>query len=105
MPAITTKDLTRRFGTFAAVDGVSIDVEYGDVFGFLGPDGSGKTTVMKMLTGILPVSGGAAWVDGLDVRKDGEELRRRIGSCPRSSASTRTSPCLRTSSFTRGSTD
>jgi ABC-2 type transport system ATP-binding protein len=79
MPAITTKDLTRRFGTFAAVDGVSIEVEYGDVFGFLGPNGSGKTTVMKMLTGILPVSDGAAWVDGLDVRKDGDELRRRIG--------------------------
>src|SRR5262245_9859484 len=79
MPAITTKDLTRRFGSFAAVDGVSLDVEYGDVFGFLGPNGSGKTTVMKMLTGILPVTSGDAWVDGLNVKKDGDELRRRIG--------------------------
>src|SRR5262245_5120008 len=78
MPAITTQNLTRRFGTFTAVDEVSIEVEYGDVFGFLGPNGSGKTGVMKMLNGILPVSDGAAWVDGLDVRKDGDERRRRI---------------------------
>lgn len=79
MPAITTKNLTRRFGSFAAVDKVSIEVEYGDVFGFLGPNGSGKTTVMKILAGLLPPSDGDAWVDGLDIRREGEELRRRIG--------------------------
>jgi drug efflux transport system ATP-binding protein len=79
MPAITTQNLTRRFGAFTAVDDVTFTVDYGDVFGFLGPNGSGKTTVMKMLTGLLPVSGGNATVDGLNVRTDGDELRHRIG--------------------------
>ena len=53
MPAIETRSLTRRFGDFVAVNKASITVEKGEVFGFLGPNGSGKTTVIKMLTGIL----------------------------------------------------
>jgi ABC-2 type transport system ATP-binding protein len=69
----------RRFGKFVAVDGVDLRVEKGEVFGFLGPNGSGKTTVIKMLTGLLPLSGGAAWVDGLDVRVDAEGVREQIG--------------------------
>jgi ABC-type multidrug transport system ATPase subunit len=60
----------RRFGKFTAVNDVSFRVEKGEIFGFLGPNGSGKTTVIKMLTGLLPLSGGAAWVEGLDVRTD-----------------------------------
>ena len=79
MAAILTENLTRRFGDFTAVDGVNLRVEPGEVFGFLGPNGSGKTTVIKMLTGLLPVSGGAAWVDGLDVRNEAEQVRERIG--------------------------
>lgn len=79
MAAIRTENLTRRFGEFTAVDRVTLRVEPGEVFGFLGPNGSGKTTVIKMLTGLLPVSGGAAWVDGLDVRTDAERVRERIG--------------------------
>lgn len=79
MAAIRTENLTRRFGEFTAVDRVSLRVEPGEVFGFLGPNGSGKTTVIKMLTGLLPVSGGTAWVDGLDVRTDAERVRERIG--------------------------
>jgi ABC-type multidrug transport system ATPase subunit len=77
--AIRAGNLTRRFGDFVAVDNVSLRVEKGEVFGFLGPNGSGKTTVIKMLTGLLPLSGGDAWVDGLDVRTDSEAVRERIG--------------------------
>jgi len=79
MAAIITRDITRKFGDFVAVDKASIKVERGEVFGFLGPNGSGKTTVIKMLTGILPLSGGEASVDGIDVRKDPETVRQRIG--------------------------
>ena len=77
--AIVAENLVRRFGTFTAVNGVSFRVEKGEIFGFLGPNGSGKTTVIKMLTGLLPLSGGAAWVEGVDVREDSEAVRERIG--------------------------
>jgi ABC-2 type transport system ATP-binding protein len=79
MPAILTENLTRRFGTFTAVDRVNLKVERGEVFGFLGPNGSGKTTVIKMLTGILPLTQGRAFVDGIDVIADPEGVRHRIG--------------------------
>ncbi|MBI2080933.1 MAG: ABC transporter ATP-binding protein [candidate division NC10 bacterium] len=79
MAAIRTENLTRRFGDFTAVDRVNLRVEPGEVFGFLGPNGSGKTTVIKMLTGLLPITAGDAWVDGLDVRTDAERVRERIG--------------------------
>jgi ABC-2 type transport system ATP-binding protein len=79
MAAIRTENLTRRFGDFTAVDRVNLRVEPGEVFGFLGPNGSGKTTVIKMLTGLLPITAGDAWVDGLDVRTDAEAVRERIG--------------------------
>src|SRR3979490_1891249 len=78
-PAISAEHLVRRFGSFAAVNDVSFRVEKGEIFGFLGPNGSGKTTVIKMLTGLLPLSGGSAWVEGLDVRTESEGLRERIG--------------------------
>ena len=77
--SIIAKNLVRRFGDFVAVDGVSFRVEKGEIFGFLGPNGSGKTTVIKMLTGLLPLSEGSAWVEGLDVRTDAESVRERIG--------------------------
>src|SRR3984957_17898309 len=77
--SISAKNLVRRFGDFVAVDGVSFRVEKGEIFGFLGPNGSGKTTVIKMLTGLLPLSEGSAWVEGLDVRTDAESVRERIG--------------------------
>ena len=77
--SIIAKNLVRRFGDFVAVDGVSFRVEKGEIFGFLGPNGSGKTTVIKMLTGLLPLSEGSAWVEGLDVRTDAEAVRERIG--------------------------
>jgi len=78
-PAISANRLVRRFGTFTAVNEVSFRVEKGEIFGFLGPNGSGKTTVIKMLTGLLPLSGGAASVQGIDVRQDPETVRESIG--------------------------
>jgi ABC-type multidrug transport system ATPase subunit len=78
-PAISTSHLVRRFGQFTAVDNVSFRVEKGEIFGFLGPNGSGKTTVIKMLTGLLPLTSGDASVLGLEVRKDPEAVRENIG--------------------------
>ncbi|MDZ7372695.1 MAG: ABC transporter ATP-binding protein [candidate division KSB1 bacterium] len=77
--AIQTIDLSRRFGSFVAVDRVSLSVRRGEVFGLLGPNGAGKTTLIRMLCGLLSPSGGSAYVDGLDVSRFGEEVRRRIG--------------------------
>jgi len=77
--AITAEHLVRRFGNFTAVNDVGFTVQKGEIFGFLGPNGSGKTTVIKMLTGLLPVSGGDATVQGIDVRKDPETVRENIG--------------------------
>jgi len=77
--AISAQQLVRRFGAFTAVNDVSFTVQQGEIFGFLGPNGSGKTTVIKMLTGLLPLSGGEASVLGLDVRKDPEGVRESIG--------------------------
>jgi ABC-2 type transport system ATP-binding protein len=78
-PAIVARDLTRRFGSFTAVDHISFDVKAGEVFGFLGANGAGKTTAMKMLIGLLAPSEGEARVAGLDVATQTEQIRRRIG--------------------------
>jgi ABC-type multidrug transport system ATPase subunit len=77
--AISAEHLVRKFGDFTAVNDVSFQVKKGEIFGFLGPNGSGKTTVIKMLTGLLPLSGGGAQVEGLDVRTHAEQVRERIG--------------------------
>src|ERR1700758_2995927 len=78
-PAISAEHLVRRFGQFTAVNDVSFRVDKGEIFGFLGPNGSGKTTVIKMLTGLLPLTSGNARVEGLDVRSDAEGVRQAIG--------------------------
>jgi ABC-type multidrug transport system ATPase subunit len=77
--AISAEHLVRKFGQFTAVNDVSFQVRKGEIFGFLGPNGSGKTTVIKMLTGLLPLSSGGAFVEGIDVRTGAEEVRERIG--------------------------
>jgi ABC-2 type transport system ATP-binding protein len=77
--AISAENLVRKFGEFTAVDGVSFHVQPGEVFGFLGPNGSGKTTVIKMLTGILPLTSGRGTVDGIDVSVDPDSVKQRIG--------------------------
>jgi len=78
-PSISVNHITRRFGNFTAVNDVSFDVARGDIFGFLGPNGSGKSTLIKVLCGLLSPSGGSASLDGLDVVKDIEQIRTRIG--------------------------
>ncbi|MEO5902475.1 MAG: ABC transporter ATP-binding protein [Gemmatimonadaceae bacterium] len=77
--AIVVRDLTRRFGSFTAVDNVSFDVGAGEVFGFLGANGAGKTTAIKMLIGLLAPTSGSAHVAGLDIATQTEQVRRRIG--------------------------
>lgn len=78
-PAIRTEGLRRTFGPIVAVEGLTLAVERGEVFGLLGPNGSGKTTTIRMLCGLLAPSAGSAAVDGVDVAADPELVRRRIG--------------------------
>jgi ABC-2 type transport system ATP-binding protein len=77
--AIVVDRLSRHFGTFRAVDGVSFDVARGEVFGFLGSNGAGKSTTIKMLCGLLKPTSGTVIVDGVDVGRDPAAVRRRIG--------------------------
>lgn len=77
--AIEAKDLTMRFGDFVAVDHVTFRIERGEIFGFLGSNGCGKTTTMKMLTGLLPASEGQAWLFGQPVDPNDLTTRRRVG--------------------------
>jgi ABC-2 type transport system ATP-binding protein len=77
--AVVTDRLTRRFGSFVAVNEVSFQVSRGEVFGFLGPNGSGKTTTIRMLCGLLTPSSGSGRVLGLDIARDQEAIRQRIG--------------------------
>ena len=77
--AIEAVDLTRRFGTFTAVDRITFDVQSGEVFGFLGANGAGKTTAIRMLTGLLAPSGGRATVAGHDVLRESEKVKHDIG--------------------------
>ncbi len=77
--AVHVVNLTRRFGDFIAVDGVTFDVARGEIFGFLGPNGAGKTTTIKMLTGLLRPSSGSASVAGFDVMTDSASIKLNIG--------------------------
>jgi len=76
---VDVRDLTRRFGSFVAVDRVSFQIPRGAIFGFLGPNGAGKSTTIRMLLGILPVSEGEGQVLGFDIRTSSEEIRARVG--------------------------
>jgi ABC-2 type transport system ATP-binding protein len=77
--AVLARGLTRRFGTFTAVDGLDLEVRPGEIFGFLGANGAGKTTAIRMLTGLLPPTAGEAWVAGIPVHEDPARVKRRIG--------------------------
>jgi len=76
---IQVNNLTRRFGAFTAVDAVSFDVERGEIFGFLGANGAGKTTCIRMLTGLLVPTSGEATVSGFNVYKQREKIKKNIG--------------------------
>jgi len=78
-PAVEARELTRRFGGFTAVDAITFDVAEGEVFGFLGANGAGKTTAMRMLTGLLSPTSGQARVAGYDVYTGTEQIKRSIG--------------------------
>ena len=77
--AVEIHDLVKAFGSFVAVDHVSLEVAKGEIFGFLGPNGAGKSTTIRMLCGLLTPSSGSAQVSGLDVATQPEEIRARIG--------------------------
>ncbi len=78
-PVITVKNLTRRFGDFVAVDHINFEVGKGEIVGYLGPNGSGKTTTIRMLLGLLTPTEGEATVLGYDVFKQSEDVRARVG--------------------------
>jgi ABC-2 type transport system ATP-binding protein len=77
--AVRVNGLTRKFGDFTAVDGVTLSVAEGQIFGFLGPNGAGKTTTIRMLIGLLPPTSGEGWVAGMDIKAQAEEIRHHIG--------------------------
>ena len=76
---ISVKKLTKQFGNFVAVDNISFDVQRGEIFGFLGANGAGKTTAMRMLCGLSYPTSGSGTVAGYDVMRNGEQIKRHIG--------------------------
>ena len=81
-PIVAIDLLTRRFGSFTAVDAISASVGPGEVFGLIGPNGAGKSTLIKMLITLLPPTSGTARVAGFDIRREAKEVRRHIGYVP-----------------------
>jgi len=79
---ITVENLTKRYTAKTAIDGVSFQVQQGEILGFLGPNGAGKTTTMRIITGFMPASDGTVKVDGFDVFDNPLDVRRRIGYLP-----------------------
>lgn len=78
-PIISVRELSKRFGDFTAVDRISFDVARGEIVGFLGANGAGKTTAMRMLCGLSYPTSGSGTVAGYDVMREGERIKRRIG--------------------------
>ncbi len=79
MNMIRAENLTRRFGSLTAVDRLNLEVAQGEVFGLVGPDGAGKTTTLRMLTGLMDPTEGHAWVAGHDVARESQAVKDRIG--------------------------
>ncbi len=85
-PVVDARALTKRFGTFTAVDRMDLEVERGEAFGFLGPNGAGKTSAMRMIGAVSPVTEGHLRVLGMDPERQGAELRARLGVVPQEDA-------------------
>lgn len=83
---LEAKGLTKRFGEVTAVDSVTLSVSHGEIFGLVGPDGAGKTTTMRLLTGVMAATAGSAMVLGVDMTRDPEVMRHRIGYVPQNSS-------------------
>src|SRR5204863_6263183 len=81
-PAILVRGLRKLYGTQAAVDGLDLEVPRGSFFGFLGANGAGKSTTIRMLTGLIPPDGGEIELLGLQLPRDEMEIKRRIGLVP-----------------------
>ena len=76
---ITTKNITKYFGSFQALKDVSFEINKGEIVGFLGQNGAGKTTLMRILTSYLPASSGTVMIDGDDIAKNSLTIRQKIG--------------------------
>jgi ABC-2 type transport system ATP-binding protein len=87
MPEIEVNQITKKFGDFTAVDGVSFSVEHGEIFALLGPNGAGKSTLIRMLTTLIPATSGSAKIHGFDVVKQSGDVRRLIGVIPQAMTS------------------
>ena len=87
MSDIEVEQITKRFGDFTAVDGISFSVEHGEIFALLGPNGAGKSTLIRMLTTLLPATSGTATICGNDVVKEADAVRRLIGVIPQAMTS------------------
>ena len=79
---ITLKNLTKKFGRTLAVDGINLSVARGEIFGFIGPNGAGKTTTIRIMGGILAPTEGAVIIDGVDMAREPEKAKRKIGFIP-----------------------
>src|SRR5258708_9977822 len=87
MAGIEVRNIVRKFGDFPAVNGISFAVEEGEIFGLLGPNGAGKSTLIRMLVTLLPPTAGTALVNGFDVIKQADGVRRSIGVIPQAMTS------------------
>jgi len=87
MATIEVKNIVKKFGDFTAVDAVSFEVKAGEIFGLLGPNGAGKSTLIRMLVTLLPPTSGTAVINGFDVKKRADDVRRSIGVIPQAMTS------------------
>ena len=101
--AIDVKGLTKSFGGREVVHDLSMQVKRGSIYGFLGPNGSGKTTTIRMLCGLLTPDSGEGTCLGYDIRRDAEKIKLKVGYMTSASRSIRISRCGRTSNSSRGS--
>jgi len=80
MYTIEVQNLTKRFGSFTAVNNISFQVKKGEIFGFLGANGAGKTTAMKMMCGLLLPTSGSARIAGYDLKSESKQIKKKLGT-------------------------